>query len=137
MKALVKNTFGIVLITALALMPVDTSAQKKKHHKKGGPPAWAPAHGYRAKKASVQTVRYVYNPDYNIYYDRQQELYIYANTGRWVVSARLPISLNNRDVRDGFSVELSGIVDKPYTSNATHVKRYRKYSKRRYYAYND
>ena len=134
MKALVPHTIGILLITVLALMPADGLAQKRKHQKKGSPPVWATAHGHRAKQATVQTVRYVYNPEYNIYYDRQQEVYLYVHTGRWVVSAGLPISLNNRDVRDGFSVELSGITTRPYSANATHIKRYRKYAKRRYLA---
>ncbi|WP_420575635.1 hypothetical protein [Ekhidna sp.] len=137
MKALVQNTVGILLIMAMAFMPADISAQRKHHHKKGGPPSWAPAHGYRAKKAVSQTARYMYNPDYNIYYDRRKEAYIYVSFGRWVISSRLPMDLNHRNVRDGFSVELAVNHSQPYSLNARHIKTYRKYSKRRYYAYCD
>ena len=157
MNVQLRHTLGILLLM-LVFGFTDTIAQgrgrgndkpfkhkKEKHHHhgkwyhdehhKGGPPSWAPAHGYRAKRHHIQTVRYVYNPDYNIYFDRHNEVYIYTSRGRWVVSARLPISLNHRSVRDGFLVEIELTGHAPYAYNHVHVKQYRRYAKRRYYAY--
>lgn len=167
MKAYVQHTLGMLTIMLIMFTTVDVFAQGRgrgkgkdkdhfhqkgkyhadksewnhgKHHK-GGPPSWAPAHGYRAKNnhrhADRHIVRYVYNPDYNIYFDRQREVYIYVSHGRWVVNARLPMSLNNRSVRNGFLVELSLHGATPYTNNHRHLRQYRKYAKRRYYAYCD
>ena len=42
------------------------------HGKRQGPPPWAPAHGFRAN------TRYVYFPEYNIYYDLKLGIYIYT-----------------------------------------------------------
>lgn len=131
MKAQLQNILGILMIMLLTLVPTDINAQRKQHPKgkKGGPPAWAPAHGYRAQKA-----RYVYTPQYNVYYDRHREVYIYLNMGKWEIAARLPLLLRRVDYYNAQHVEIHMVSDAPYVYNARHINRYRKYAKRRYFA---
>jgi hypothetical protein len=68
-----------------------------KKHKKQGPPAHAPAHGYRAKH------QYRYYPS------------------NWEVGASLPGSLRV-GLGDSVSIELD--TAKPYTHHAEHVKKF-------------
>jgi hypothetical protein len=60
----------------------------------GGPPPWAPAHGYRAK----QEARYMYYPRYNIYVDLRTGVYHYRSGNRWVQSRSLPPGVSRRDL---------------------------------------
>src|SRR5210317_1597878 len=53
-------------------------------HKKIGPPAHAPAHGYRAKH------QYRYYPSRSVYYDTGRRLYFYIKGDHWEVGAFLP-----------------------------------------------
>ena len=55
-----------------------------KKHKKQGPPAHAPAHGYRAKH------QYRYYPSESVYYDTGRGLYFYLKGSNWEVGASLP-----------------------------------------------
>ena len=84
-------------------------------HKKKGPPAHAPAHGYRAKH------HYRYYPGCSVYYDRGRELYFYIKGDRWDVGVSLP---NHLRVRLGDSVSIELDTDKPYLHHAEHVKKY-------------
>jgi hypothetical protein len=98
----------------------DTDAEQqqvknKSKKKKGGPPAHAPAHGYRAK------YQYLYYPSSNVYKDTERGLYFYLKGDRWEVGASLPLPL-----REGLgeSVVLELDTDKPYIHHAEHVKKY-------------
>lgn len=93
----------------------DHQVQHKHKHKKGGPPAHAPAHGYRAKH------KYRYYPDSKVYHDTERGLYFYLKGDKWEVGASLPIPL-----RDGLggSVNLELNTDKPYIHNADHMKQH-------------
>jgi hypothetical protein len=51
----------------------------KHKHKKKGPPAHAPAHGYRAKH------QYRYYPSRSVYYDTGRKLYFYIKGDNWEV----------------------------------------------------
>ena len=86
-----------------------------KKHKKQGPPAHAPAHGYRAKH------QYRYYPSRSVYYDAGRELYFYLKGDNWEVGASLPGSLRV-GLGDSVSIELD--TDKPYIHHAEHVKKY-------------
>ena len=86
-----------------------------KKHKKQGPPAHAPAHGYRAKH------QYRYYPSRSVYYDTGRGLYFYLKGDNWEVGASLPGSLRV-GLGDSVSIELD--TDKPYTHHAEHVKKY-------------
>ncbi len=90
-------------------------SERKQKHKKGGPPAHAPAHGYRAKH------KYRYYPDCSVYHDTERGLYFYINGGNWEIGASLP---NNLQMELGESVSLELDTDRPYTYNADHVKQY-------------
>ena len=86
-----------------------------KKHKKQGPPAHAPAHGYRAKH------QYRYYPSRSVYYDTARGLYFYLKGDNWEVGASLPGSLRV-GLGDSVSIELE--TDKPYIHHEAHVKKY-------------
>jgi len=92
-----------------------TKTEHKHKHKKGGPPAHAKAHGYRAKH------RYRYYPDCSVYHDIRRGLYFYIKGCNWEVGASLP---HNLQMGLGESVSLELDTDKPYTYHAEHIKQY-------------
>ncbi len=57
----------------------------------GGPPPWAPAHGYRAKN-------HVYFPDYYTFYDPRRNGYVYWNNNAWIFSPSVPSFLATVDL---------------------------------------
>jgi hypothetical protein len=89
--------------------------QSKSKQKKGGPPAHAPAHGYRAKH------QYRYYPSSNVYKDTERGIYFYLKGDKWEVGASLPLSLRE-GLGESVSFELE--TDKPYIHHAEHVKQY-------------
>ena len=86
-----------------------------KKHKKQGPPAHAPAHGYRAKH------QYRYYPSRSVYYDTGRGLYFYLKGDHWEVGASLPSRLRV-GLGDSVSIELD--TDKPYIHHKDHQKKY-------------
>ena len=82
---------------------------------KGGPPPWAPAHGYRAK------YRYRYYPSFYVYFDLERRVYFYLEGGRWRVSARLPSGIHI-EVANYVNIELD--TGKPYEYFSEHRKKY-------------
>lgn len=110
----------LVLLALSFAIPMDTIAQKHSKNKKGnGPPAWAPAHGYR------NTTRHVYFPDYNVYYDVQNNKYLYRNAGFWTSGYRLPTRYAQYNLQSAKMVELELNTNKPYKYNASHVAQYK------------
>ena len=89
--------------------------QAKQDQKNVGPPAHAPAHGYRAKH------QYRYYPDQKVYHDAERGLYFYLKGDNWEVGASLPSPLRSAL---GGSVTMELDTDKPYVFNAEHVKKY-------------
>ena len=87
----------------------------KHKHKKKGPPAHAPAHGYRAKH------QYRYYPSRSVYYDTGRRLYFYIKGDNWEVGASLP---NQIRIGLGDSVNIELDTDKPYVYHSEHVKKY-------------
>lgn len=81
----------------------------------GGPPPWAPAHGYRAKH------RYLYYPSPQVYFDTGRNIYFYYRSGQWEVSAQLPRAIR---VQLGQSVTLDMNTEKPYQYHSEVIKRY-------------
>lgn len=81
----------------------------------GGPPPWAPAHGYRAK------TRYVYFPDHNFYFDIQRGMYIYLIGGAWTVAATLPSLYARINLKTSRQVELDFYNDNPQRHNKDHI----------------
>ena len=87
----------------------------KHKHKKKGPPAHAPAHGYRAKH------QYRYYPSRSVYYDTNRKIYFYLKGDHWEVAVSLPKHIRI-GLGDSVSIELD--TDKPYIHHAEHVKKY-------------
>lgn len=93
----------------------DRHEREYKHPEhRGGPPPWAPAHGYRAKK-------YRYYPSTQIYFDLQRDVYFYYSNGQWRVSARLPGRIR---AQLGEYVTLEMGTDEPYRHHPEVVKKY-------------
>jgi hypothetical protein len=89
--------------------------QAAQKHKDQGPPAHAPAHGYRAKH------QYRYYPSRSVYYDTGRGLYFYLKGDNWQVGASLPSSLRV-GLGDYVSMELD--TDKPYIHHKEHKKKF-------------
>ncbi|MEJ2102740.1 MAG: hypothetical protein P8X68_22630 [Desulfobacterales bacterium] len=83
--------------------------------KKNGPPAHAPAHGYRAK------YQYRYYPACSVYFDVGRKLYFYLEGDQWRISAELP---NRLRVGLGDYVFLEMDSDRPYLDNKNHQQKY-------------
>jgi hypothetical protein len=71
---------------------------------KGGPPPWAPAHGYRAKH------KYRYWPRNRVYYDTGRRLWFWLSGSSWRAGATLPLGMN----LGGGYVSLEMGTSKPY-----------------------
>ena len=98
-----------------AHVAVGDSYARAEGYEKGGPPPWAPAHGYRAK------YKYRYYPDHRVYYEGSRGVYFYYSNGQWRVSANLPIGI---DIRFSDYVTLEMDTDKPYTYHSDVEARY-------------
>ena len=111
------NRLVLVLLFAALfyVLPGEAYCQKKA----GGPPPWAPAHGYRAK------TRHIYFPEHNFYFDMQQGVYIYLDGGSWGVSASLPTVFGKINLRTSTQIELDLLGDKPQAYNADHKGKYK------------
>lgn len=59
--------------------------------RRGGPPAWAPAHGYRAQN-------HVYFPDYYTFYDPNRNGYVYWRNNAWAFSSSVPSFMAHVDL---------------------------------------
>jgi hypothetical protein len=86
-----------------------------KSKPKGGPPAHAPAHGYRAKH------HYRYYPSCYVYFDVSRKCYFYLSGDSWKVSASLPVHMR---VQLGNYVSIEMDTDRPYTKFKEHKKKY-------------
>jgi hypothetical protein len=109
--------YFIVVFIGCFIITSDLVAQKKE--KQHGPPAWAPAHGYRAK------TRQVYFPEHNIYFDVKQGVYIFIEGNAWKVAAELPLSFGNIDLKGSVKVELDLNTNTPQVYNAEHISKYK------------
>ncbi|MCB2193975.1 MAG: hypothetical protein KQI62_20540 [Deltaproteobacteria bacterium] len=81
---------------------------------KGGPPPWAPAHGYRAKH------QYRYWPRSQVYFDAGRGMYFYYSGGSWQAGASLPGGIH---ISGGY-VNLDMDTSKPYKWHKDVVNRY-------------
>jgi hypothetical protein len=82
---------------------------------KGGPPAHAPAHGYRAKYT------YWYYPSTCVYFDTYRKLYFYLEADNWKMAASLPEAVQ---LRLGSYVTMELDTGKPYTRFEEHKRKY-------------
>ncbi|MCF8034945.1 MAG: hypothetical protein K9K66_19420 [Desulfarculaceae bacterium] len=81
----------------------------------GGPPPWAPAHGYRAKH------QYRYYPGVQVYFDTGRKLYFWlSSNGSWQAGASLPGGLT----LSGSYINLDMDTAKPFQWHKEVVIRY-------------
>jgi hypothetical protein len=124
-----KKTIGIVMVSFSLLFLFDCTPAfsqgkgkgnngKSEVKKGGGPPPWAPAHGYRAK------TRYVYFKDHDVYYDHTRGVYISISGGKWVVSAKIPTKLSGIDLAVAAKIDLDFDGDEPQREHTNHKKKY-------------
>lgn len=96
----------LILFTCITfLFPFSALGKGPKSKAGGGPPAHAPAHGYRAK------YNYNYYPKANVYFDTSRKVYFYMEGEKWRASVSLPLDLKVR-LGDHVSIEMDS--DKPY-----------------------
>ena len=98
------------------LIEGDTPPEESpSYEKKGGPPPWAPAHGYRAKH------RYHYYTLSRVYHERERGVWFYYKDGEWKVSVSLPSEIR---IDMNTYVILDMDTDQPYEYDHEVVKRY-------------
>lgn len=109
---------GLVMLMTMAFfLPTESRAQvyvniHKHHH-------WAPSCGYQPH------TRYIFYPDYNMYYDLRREAFIYLNGGgNWVIGIDLPVRFGRIDFARTAFIELDLVTDRPYYYNNRHIERY-------------
>jgi hypothetical protein len=88
---------------------------KERYKHQNGPPAHAPAHGYRAK------FKYRYYSRCRVYYDAARGVYFYLKGENWEVGISLPSHIKN-DLGEYVSLKLD--TDTPYLFNEEHNKKY-------------
>jgi hypothetical protein len=113
-----------ILLFTLAFMffgtldsPIMAQGKAKGHakvKKSGGPPSWAPAHGYRAK------TRHVFFKEYDVYYDLEKSVYISLSGSSWVVSAQIPVKLASVNLGAAVQVEIDLEMDDPQKYYSKH-----------------
>lgn len=77
------------------------------------PPAWAPAHGRRAKE--VHEYRYVYYPAQQVYYAPESRNWFWLNGGNWQAGVTLPSRLQINASNGGVSIMLNS--PRPYVEH--------------------
>lgn len=112
-----KSILGVsILLLMIFAFPLDSLGQGKG---KGGPPSWAPAHGYRAQ------TKHIYFPDGNFYFDLEKEVYIYLSGDNWKVDVNLPAIFAGIDLNSSLRIELDLQTDTPQRYNAEHLVKYK------------
>ena len=105
----------IILLTGCEIYnPPQDDQGSQGHHdsqsgskvKKGGPPAHAPAHGYRRKFG------YTYYPSKKVYYSKEKETWFWLEKGDWKFGAKLPSSIS---LKGAASRQIELDADTPYS----------------------
>ena len=81
----------------------------------GGPPPWAPAHGWRAKH------HFVYYPSAEVYYEPTSRMWFWFGGNDWEAGLSLPLALQGYVRVGGIGIDMA--VDRPYLRH-TEVVRY-------------
>lgn len=82
----------------------------------GGPPPWAPAHGWRAKH------HYTYYPEGEIYYAPESRVWFWLDGGNWRSGVSLPVDFQGYVRTGGVSIELDA--DQPYVRHDYVIEHY-------------
>ena len=110
------NAFRVTFLSVILTFSIPIFSQPERG---GGPPPWAPAHGYRAK------TQHVYFPSLNIYFDVHRNLYYFLSGNSWVISHNLPPAIPLPLLRRTPMVELSVVTPTPYYYNEQHRVKYK------------
>ncbi|MFD1604587.1 hypothetical protein ACFSJW_14350 [Flavobacterium artemisiae] len=109
----------LVFASVLFMSVFFAQAQVSINVNIGTPPSWGPQ-GY-------DDSRYYYLPDIDVYYDIDQSLFIYENSGKWTSEKRLPSRYRNYDLYSGYKVVLTDYKgNSPYNYHTKHRKAYPK-----------
>ena len=100
----IRSEASVPLLLAKKGKSAPRHVSAREHHQPG-PPAHAPAHGYRRKH------KYHYYPAKNVYYDLERKLYFYSQGGQWKTGMELPTSIR---LNLGKSTALELDTDVPY-----------------------
>ena len=88
-------------------------------------PAWAPPY--------YSGVRYYYIPDIEVYYDLDNQDFVYLEDGQWLFSNTLPAIYSNYDLYDGYEIALDVDVYQPWMHNQFYLSNYPRYYYRSLY----
>jgi hypothetical protein len=115
-----RKAIGIAIVVLLVLPACVVEERRpgpviEREQRGGGPPPWAPAHGYRAKHA------YRYYPATGVYFDPSINRYFYYRDGSWQVSVSLPSTIR---IEGDDYVHLELETDKPYLYHDEHRKKF-------------
>lgn len=96
-------------------------------------PFWAPTYD------NVDQVQYYYLPDIEVFYDVQNQEFVYLEDGNWMFAHQLPPSYAGFDFNNAFVVVLNSRVHQPWMHYHYYVAHYPRYYYRTTYgnAYND
>ncbi|MDP5202118.1 hypothetical protein [Flavobacterium sp. DG2-3] len=109
----------LVFASVLFMSVFFAQAQVSVNVNIGTPPNWGPQ-GY-------DNSRYYYLPDIDVYYDVNQSVFIYDNSGKWIREKRLPSRYRNYDLYSGYKVVLTDYRgDSPYSYHTKHRASYPK-----------
>ncbi|SHH62722.1 hypothetical protein [Flavobacterium defluvii] len=109
----------IIFASVLFMSVFFAKAQVSVNVNIGTPPSWGPV-GY-------DNSRYYYLPDIDVYYDINQSVFIYDNSGKWVRVKRLPSRYRQYDLYSGYKVVLTDYRgDAPYAYHTKHRANYPK-----------
>ena len=109
----------LVFASVLFMSAIFAHAQVSVNVNIGTPPSWGPE-GY-------DNDRYYYLPDIDVYYDVNQSVFIYDNSGKWLRAKRLPSRYSQYDLYSGYKVVLTNYRgDAPYTYHTKHRANYPK-----------
>ncbi|WP_266169379.1 hypothetical protein [Dyella subtropica] len=82
----------------------------------GGPPPWAPAHGWRAKH------HYTYYPEGEVYYAPDTRVWFWLDGGNWRSGISLPMEFQGYVRTGGVSIDLDE--DRPYVQHTYVIEHY-------------
>lgn len=119
MKQFIKFSSILVLVLSMTAFTGCSGPQQLSSRDEYYQPAWAPPY--------YSGARYYYFPDIEVYYDLQNEDYVYLNNGQWLFSPSFPTMYSNYDVYSGFIVTLNLKVNQPWFHHQYYVAHYPRY----------
>lgn len=115
-------SLGIIILIISLSLPLDAIGQGRGNAGErpgGGPPPWAPAHGYRAK------TRHIFFPEFNFYFDITKGVYIYLSGTKWLTNQNPPVFLSGINLKTTKQIELDVNINNPQKFNKDHIVKYK------------